>query len=91
MPELTQFAPYAAFALRVEIFFHIAVYKARIGALSRMDTTYLFYLPFCQFFVSTDWVHRDSAPFFLRADQQFIWGEDLKAALKSLNVLSGLA
>lgn len=87
VPELSQFAPYVAFTLRVEIFFHIAVYKARIGAASRMDSTYLFYLPFCQFFVSTDWVHRDSAPFFLRADQQFIWGADLKAALKSLNDL----
>src|SRR5205807_370802 len=28
---------------------------------------------------------RDCAPLFLRADQEFIWGPDLKAALKALN------
>ena len=46
-----------------------------------MDVCYLFYLPFCQFFVSNDWVHKQSAPFFLRADQSFVAGGDLKAAL----------
>ena len=46
------FAPYVDFCLRVELFFHLAVDKSRMAAVQRMDLCYLFYLPFCQFFVS---------------------------------------
>jgi hypothetical protein len=69
----------------LELFYHIAAYKGRIGTAQRLDMLYLCYLPFCEFFVSTDWVHRDCAPLFLREDQQFVWGPDLKATLKELN------
>jgi len=69
----------------VELFFHLAVDKSRMGAVQRMDLCYLFYLPFCQCFVSKDWVHKQSAPLFLRADQEFVAAEDLKAALRALN------
>jgi hypothetical protein len=84
-PGLTTFAPYVEFALRVELFFHLAVDKSRMGAAQRMDLCYLFYLPFCDFFVSNDWVHKESAPLFLRPDQQFVAAEDLKAALRVVN------
>jgi len=84
-PPLATFAPYVDFSLRVELFFHLAVNKSRMGAVQRMDVCYLFYLPFCQFFVSKDWVHKQSAPLFLRADQDFVAAEDLKAALRALN------
>jgi hypothetical protein len=50
-----------------------------------MDLCYLFYLPFCHFFVSKDWVHKESAPLFLRKDQAFVAAEDLKASLRALN------
>ncbi len=83
--DLTRFAPYAAFALRIELFFHIAVHKGRLNVAHRMDMTYLFYLPFCQLFVSADRVHQNCAPLFLRDDQEFVWGPDLKEALKTLN------
>lgn len=84
-PPLATFAPYVDFCLRVELFFHLAVDRSRMAAVQRMDMCYLFYLPFCQFFVSKDWVHQQAAPLFLREDQEFIAGEDLKAALRELN------
>jgi hypothetical protein len=82
---LATFAPYADFALRVELFFHLAVDRSRLSSGQRMDLCYLFYLPFCQFFVSNDWVHQESAPLFLRADQEFVTAGGLKAALRGLN------
>ncbi len=84
-PPLATFAPYVDFSLRVELFFHLAVDKSRMSAVHRVDLCYLFYLPFCQFFVSKDWVHKESAPLFLRADQEFVAAQDLKAALRALN------
>jgi hypothetical protein len=84
-PDLRVFSPYAAFAFRIELMYHIGVEKSRMSVVQRMDMTYLLYLPFCQFFVSADWIHKDCAPLFLREDQDFIWGSDLKNALKSLN------
>jgi len=84
-PDLSVFSPYAAFAFRIELMYHIGVEKSRISVEHRMDMTYLFYLPFCQFFVSQDRIHQDCAPLFLRQYQDFIWGPDLKNALKSLN------
>ena len=84
---LETFAPYASFVLRVELFYHIAAHKGRMSAAQRLDMTYMFYLPFCHVFVSKDRVHRNCAPFFLRDEQDFIWGPDLKEALRSLNAL----
>ncbi len=84
-PPLSTFAPYVDFAMRVELFFHLAVHKSRMSAAQRMDLCYLYYLPFCQFFVSGDWIHKQCAPLFLRGDQEFVAAEDLKAALQALN------
>jgi hypothetical protein len=84
-PQLAEFASYAHFALEVELFYHFAVHKGRMSVAQRMDLIYLFYLPFCDFFVSNDWVHRDSAPLFLRSDQDYIAGAELKAALRIVN------
>jgi hypothetical protein len=52
---------------------------------NRADIAYLFYLPFCEVFTSTDRLHKKCAPLFLREDQDFIWGEDLKADLHRTN------
>lgn len=87
-PPLPLFAPYAAHVLLVEIFFRIALGANRIAstrASHRIDIAYLFYLPFCNLFVSTDRLHRLCAPLFLRPDQTFVWGNDLKPELASLN------
>lgn len=87
-PPLSVYAPFAAYVLTVEIFFQIALGAQLISAerpSNRVDVAYLFYLPFCMVFVSADKLHRRCAPLFLRPDQDFIWGEDLKADLKKLN------
>jgi hypothetical protein len=85
--SLRRFAPYAAHVIAVELFFQIALGASLIGtadANNRTDIGYLFYTPFCQVFVSSDNLHRRSAPNFLRADQSFVWGLDLKADLNRL-------
>jgi hypothetical protein len=84
-PPLATFGNYTLFALRLELFYHIAVHKGRMGKAQRMDMNYLFYLPFCDIFVSADWVHIASAPLFLRERQEFIQGPKMKAALVQLN------
>lgn len=85
---LPEFAPYAAYALTVEIFFQVALGAGLIGGerpSNRTDIAYLFYLPFSMVFVSSDDLHRRTAPLFMRPDQAFVWGIDLKPALRTIN------
>lgn len=87
-PALSTFAPYAAYVLTIEMFFHISVAAKLISSgrpSNRTDIAYLFYLPFCMMFVSNDKLHRRTASLFLRPDQQFVWGPDLKSDLGRLN------
>jgi hypothetical protein len=87
-PTLDKFAPYAAFVLSVEVFFQFALAAHLIATerpSNRTDIAYLFYLPFCHAFVSSDRLHERCAPLFMRPDQEFVWGPDLKAGLKSVN------
>jgi hypothetical protein len=55
---LHEYAPYAAFVLTIEKFFHIALKKAGLifpdRASTRTDIANLFYLPLCTTFVSSD-------------------------------------
>lgn len=86
---LERWAPYARHVLAVEIFFWLAVRYGKLSserASHRADIAYLYYLPFCQVFVSNDKLHRECVPFFLRGDQLFVWGQDLKEDLKSQGV-----
>ncbi len=85
---LPTYAPYSAYLLTVEVFFRIALAENLIGTerpSNRVDIAYLYYLPYCMVFVSTDRLHERCAPLFLRPDQTFIWGQDLKADLSSIN------
>jgi hypothetical protein len=86
-PPLHEYAPYAAFVLTIEVFFHIALAAGLISdrPSNRTDIGYLFYLPFCMAFVSSDRLHQRTAPLFLRGDQEFVWGIDLKADLGRLD------
>jgi hypothetical protein len=87
-PPLPQFAPYTAFALTVELFFQMALAGDLISTerpSNRLDIAYLFYLPFCQVFISGDRLHRRCAPLFMRANQEFVWAPDLKTDLARLN------
>ncbi len=85
------FAPPTSFLdtlLEVEVFFYVAIASKLISskrASNWLDMTYLFYLPFCMMFVSNDRLHQRSAPFFLRPDQEFVWGPQLKENLAEIN------
>ncbi|MBU4397028.1 hypothetical protein KKC08_02605 [Patescibacteria group bacterium] len=83
------FAPYASFVLRIELFFYICMLKgfeSKQRPSHKIDLAYLFYLPFCNVFVSNDKLHKRVAPFFLRSDQILVDGENLKKGLAQLNV-----
>jgi hypothetical protein len=87
-PRITKFAPYSSFVLEVDLFFYSATAAKLLSLVdvnNRTDLAYLYYLPFCMIFVSGDTFHKRCAPLFLRPDQEFVWGPDLKAALKKLN------
>ncbi len=86
-PTLAEYAPFAAHVLTVELFFQNALGANLIGTAdvaNRTDVAYLWYLPLCMIFVSSDNLHRRTAPHFLRPDQTFVWGNDLKADLQRL-------
>ncbi len=85
---VADYAPYASHVTEVDLFFQFALAAALISAdrpSHRVDFAYLYYLPFCQIFVSQDRLHERCAPFFLRQDQEFIWGEELKRDLARIN------
>jgi hypothetical protein len=85
--SLAEYAPYAAHVMSVDIFFQLALGADLIGtslASNRVDIAYLYYLPFGMVFVSSDNLHRRTAPEFLRPNQSFVWGPDLKADLHRL-------
>jgi len=87
-PTLKSFAPYALYLLTVEIFFYVALATgliSRTKVTNKIDLAYLYYLPFCMIFTSSDRFHRHCAPLFLRDDQEFVWGIDLKQDLKKIN------
>ena len=87
-PELSRYAPYSAHVLTVELFFRIALASGLISSerpSNWVDMAYLFYLPFCVVFVSSDKLHRKCAPLLLRDNQEFVWGPDLKEGLHEVN------
>jgi hypothetical protein len=87
-PALKDFAPYADYLFRCEIFFHLAIATGKIDAVrssNRNDMAYLFYLPFCRVFTSFDRLHASIAPLFMGDDQTFVPGQLLKDDLAKLN------
>lgn len=87
-PPLSRHAPYVCYALTAELFFRFALAARLIAgtrASHRVDMMYLLYLPFCEVFASGDKLHRLCAPYFMREDQSFAWGFDLKEGLGGIN------
>lgn len=87
-PPLSKYTPYVAHVVSVELFFHFALAAQQIGtkrASNRIDIAYLYYLPFCHVFVSNDKLHRRCTPLFLRSNQEFVWGQELKNDLTRIN------
>ena len=88
-PPLSQYAPYTAHLATVDLFFCIALGADLIGRerpSNKIDLAYLYYLPFCMAFTSRDNLHIRTVPLFLKEDQIFIHGGDLKADLAKLDV-----
>jgi len=89
-PLIKKYAPYCYYFLRVLLMFSSCVAKSLIGAGKRgtnlIDIEYLFYLPFCKSFTSNDIFLRDFSALFLTEEQSFVWGQTLKADLKSFSM-----
>jgi hypothetical protein len=89
---LDTFAPYFKYMFVVELFYYLAVAADLIARVrpagkadNKVDIAYLYYLPFCKVFVSSDNLHERVVPLFLREDQSFIKGPLLKADLTKLD------
>ena len=87
-----EYAPYFRHLLGVDLFFNLAVAADQISRVrpkgkadNRVDIAYLYYLPFCHVFVSRDNLHKRVVPLFLREDQTFVDGGDLKADLQKID------
>jgi len=87
-PPMAQFAPYAAHVMTVDLLFTIGLGAdliSRERPSNKIDMAYLYYLPFCMVFTSSDRLHERTAPLFCGKDQLFVWGPDLKADLAKLD------
>lgn len=83
---LGEYAPYAAHCVETDLFFYLAMSNGLISdqrPTNLVDMAYLYYLPFTNVFVSSDRLHRRVAPLFMRDNQLFVWGPDLKADLRA--------
>ncbi len=81
-------APYTAHVLTVDAFFCIALGAdliSRERPSNKIDIAYLYYLPFCMAFASSDKLHAKTARLFIKENQVFIWGPELKADLAKLD------
>jgi hypothetical protein len=87
-PPLAEFAPYTAHVMTVDLFFNLAIGSDLIGRQrpsNRIDVAYLYYLPFCMVFTSSDRLHERCVPCFLTGRQEFVSGAALKADLAKLD------
>lgn len=83
-----EFAPYAAYILKVDLFFYLCLDKSLIAKdrpSNKIDISYLYYLPFCMVFASSDKLHARTTPLFMELGQSFVLGQELKGDLKKLN------
>ncbi len=87
-PTLNDFAPYASYVLKVDLFFYLSLLSNLISGdrpSNKIDLAYLYYLPFCMVFTSNDKLHNKTAPLFMEKGQVFINGQDLKSNLRVLD------
>lgn len=87
-PPFRAFAPYAYYCYRLNSIFWIGITSGLIPTSKKakviIDYQYLFYLPFSHAFCSGDNFHRTFSEYFLRCDQEFIWGQDLRSDLHNI-------
>ena len=87
--SIKDFAPYASFVFSIDLFLYLSMYFniiPREKITNKVDISYLYYLPFCNIFVSNDTkTHEKVAPLFMTNRQLYIKGEELKKGLRELN------
>lgn len=90
-PPIREFAPYFHYVYCVDLFYNLAVAADLISRVrpkgkadNKVDIAYLYYLPFCTVFTSRDRLHERVVPLFLRPDQSFVKGDELKDDLRKL-------
>jgi len=87
-PPIREFAPYFRYLFSIDLFFYLAIAAdliSRVRPSNKVDLAYLYYLPFCKVFTSNDSLHERVVPLFLRANQTFVKGMELKADLGKLD------
>lgn len=87
LPSIAEYTPYIHYLAEVNSFFSTAILTGHISAdraSNKIDSAYLYYLPFTQIFISSDKLHARMVPHFLGVSQKFIWGPNLKNDLKRL-------
>jgi hypothetical protein len=85
---LSEFAPYSTHVFKVELLYYLGIDRGFISgvrASNKADLAYLFYLPFCNAFVSGDGLHARTVPLFLREDQTYVTTDELKVALQEFD------
>ncbi|RLC61064.1 MAG: hypothetical protein DRI01_09115 [Chloroflexi bacterium] len=85
MPLIKNYAPYTYYYLLVNLTFHLGVSRNLVSdrLTNIIDLEYVYYLPFCKVFTSSDKFLRNFSQLFLTEGQTFTWGEDLKSDLKA--------
>jgi hypothetical protein len=87
-PSLRSYVPYLIHLLSITVFFALVQPTQLLRDVKeshQIDLAYLYYLPFCSVFSSTDRFHRQIVPLFLTDHQTFVEGQDLKAELQKLD------
>lgn len=88
-PKIKDFAPYFHHVFSVDLFFYIAIAADLIGRgrpSHKIDLSYIYYLPFCKIFTSNDKLHAEIIPHFIKENQTFISGTELKKGLGQVDV-----
>lgn len=87
---IKEYAPYFLYVFSINLFFYMGtaanLFKGfRHPQTHKVDIAYLYYLPFCSIFTSSDKIHIALAPIFMRSDQTFVSGTDLKEDFAKLD------
>lgn len=84
-PLFSEFCPYAFYFYRCNTIYHVGLGKGLIPtskkAKTHLDMQYIYYLPFCMAFTSSDKFLLDFAKFFIRPNQMIVPGDNLKKDL----------
>jgi hypothetical protein len=81
--SIQRFSSYLHYCLVVTLMFRFGLARGLITprATNWIDLEYLYYLPFCNIFVSRDQMHVDLVSPLLTNEQRFIHGDELKRGL----------